>query len=202
MSIIMANVNPVPGARIHVKKQGDREMTFYMVESHKGLVHSTYERNGYDDSDFYARVWNREKQAFDEVMYATTRGWTYLNSATPDITDPEILAEIEAANAKALEDRRARQARRDRLTPRVNNMVRVTKSKTRGKNVAPVGSEGRIFWVGTDRYSTYNSRYFSYEKSLLASMAMNDPREGLTIGIQINDGRKVFISAMDAEPIE
>ncbi len=39
-----------------------------------GLVLSEREANYYDDSDFYATVWNLEKGEPQEVIWGTTRG--------------------------------------------------------------------------------------------------------------------------------
>lgn len=60
-----------------------------------GRVLSTGEVNGYDDSDFYAIVWNDERQTAERIVYATTRAWTYDRSASVDAT-PEVLAIYEA----------------------------------------------------------------------------------------------------------
>jgi len=38
-----------------------------------GCVLSTYELNGYNDSDWYAVCWDREQQKLVEVEYDTTR---------------------------------------------------------------------------------------------------------------------------------
>ena len=80
----------------------------YMETTFVGCVISTRERNGYDDSDFYATVWNEEKQAPESIEYATTRGWTYPNSAIVDAT-PEVLAKyrayrIESGTKQAVQD--------------------------------------------------------------------------------------------------
>lgn len=40
---------------------------------YEGCVLSTYEHNGYEDSDFYAICWDDKKQAVVEVEYDTTR---------------------------------------------------------------------------------------------------------------------------------
>ena len=50
------------------------------------------ERNGYDDSDFYAVVWDEHSGQMITTVYATTRGWTYPNHCEIDFTpesDPE-----------------------------------------------------------------------------------------------------------------
>ena len=80
----------------------------YMRTTHVGKVLSLGERNGYDDSDFYAVVWDDEKNAPEEITYASTRGWTYPNGASVDAT-PEVVAKHEAWAAAVRES--AREAR-------------------------------------------------------------------------------------------
>lgn len=41
--------------------------------TYEGCVFETRERNFYDDSDFYAVVWDEASQDVIEVEYATTR---------------------------------------------------------------------------------------------------------------------------------
>lgn len=67
----------------------------YMQISYEGCVLETRERNLYDDSDFYALVWDETEQRVKSVEYATTRGWTYPNHADVDAT-PEVRAKAEA----------------------------------------------------------------------------------------------------------
>lgn len=45
--------------------------------THVGLCLRDYERNGYDDSDFYMEVWNDEKAEVETICFASTRGWSY-----------------------------------------------------------------------------------------------------------------------------
>lgn len=114
----------------------------YMRTSHVGLVLELREYNGYDDSDFYAIVWDPEKGAPDRVDYASTRGWTYPNGAHVDAT-PEVLAAYAAwreVQRRAAEKRRAEQEER---TIRRGKRVRVVK----GRKVR-VGTEGECFWQG------------------------------------------------------
>ena len=59
--------------------------------TYEGAVLSTGERNFRDDSDFYAKVWDETTGTVKTVEYATTRGWTYANSADVDAT-PEVRA--------------------------------------------------------------------------------------------------------------
>lgn len=44
-----------------------------------GRVLRLSEHNYYDDSDFFALVWDDDAGKPREVGYATTRGWTYKN---------------------------------------------------------------------------------------------------------------------------
>lgn len=65
-------------------------MPLVMETSYVGCVISTHERNGYDDSDFYAVVWDEATQSSKTIEYASTRGWSYPNGAVVDAT-PEVL---------------------------------------------------------------------------------------------------------------
>jgi hypothetical protein len=103
-----------------------------------GCVLSTYERNGYDDSDFFAIVWDEQKQVVRDVEYATTRGWTYNNSAVVDATD-EVKAKAAAhwrgLNRKAVESR----VRAEMAKPHIGGEVVVA----RGRKV-PKGFRGVV----------------------------------------------------------
>jgi hypothetical protein len=116
--------------------------------TYEGCVVSLTERNWHDDSDFMAVVWDEATGKFTEVMYATTRGWTYLNSASVDAT-PEVAArwaaEVEQRNA----DYRARVAEAEAKAVVKGGHAKVVK----GRKV-PVGTEGTVIWIGAGRYGT------------------------------------------------
>jgi len=83
---------PVPAGRGWDDTNAELDM---FVVFARGCVLCTRERNYYDDSDFYAVYWNREKGILDSYEYGTTRCWTYDNGAGVDAT-PEVIAEAEA----------------------------------------------------------------------------------------------------------
>jgi hypothetical protein len=64
--------------------------------SHVGLCLSEREMNGYDDSDFYMLVWNEEKNAPEEILFASTRGWTYPCYASSVDATPDVKIKYEA----------------------------------------------------------------------------------------------------------
>jgi hypothetical protein len=118
----------------------------YMETSHSGMVLYTSELNGRDDSDFLATFWNEEKGQPEELCYASTRGWTYPNSAWRDAT-PEIQAKYDSWRKKR-EEESAKRARRESLMKvQVGKPVRVHK----GRKV-PIGTEGKVFWVGPCKF--------------------------------------------------
>jgi hypothetical protein len=123
--------------------------------SHVGMVISTHERNGYDDSDFYAKVWDANKGSVVEVTYASTRSWTYHNSATVDATD-DVLALVATLRAEQAAAHTALVAAAHAAMPTVGKMVRST--TTRGKNV---GVTSEVRWYGVDQYhsNTWNTAY-------------------------------------------
>ena len=77
-----------------------------LKKTHVGLCLREWERNMYDDSDFYMEVWNPEKGIPEAIMFATTRGWSYpCYGSYVDATD-----EVKEAYSawKAENDRRKR----------------------------------------------------------------------------------------------
>ena len=125
----------------------------YMQTTLVGLVLHTGERNGYHDSDFTATYWDEEQGRPEAVTYASTRGWTYPNSATPDATD-EVRAAY-TAWCDARDRRLAQEASEAREAgalataryPKKGAKVRVVK----GRKV-PVGTVGTVFWLGAGNY--------------------------------------------------
>ncbi len=90
-----------PRHRLGFKPQVSPEHVLHYT--YEGCVLSLGENNGYDDSDFFAVVWDHAKGATDRIIYASTRGWTYDLNASVDATD-----EVKALYA----DRQARDRRR------------------------------------------------------------------------------------------
>jgi CubicO group peptidase (beta-lactamase class C family) len=145
----------------------------YMETTHVGRVLALRERNGYDDSDFYAIVWDDEKGRPVEVEYASTRGWTYPNGAKVDAT-PEIVEKWEAwTREQKAACERARLAAEAAL-PRVGRTVRVVK----GRKVE-VGTVGEVFWAGRDQFKR----------------GPWGRREIERVGIRLLDGSRVFLDA-------
>ena len=109
-----------------------------------GLVVALTEHNFYDDSDFAAVVW--DDGTWREVTYATTRGWTYRNSATVDAP-----AELIAAYAGF----RAAQRAAYTASLAAAEAARVDTGKTvevvKGRKV-PVGTTGEVFWTGENKW--------------------------------------------------
>jgi hypothetical protein len=146
--------------------------------SHAGLVLATGEHNHYDDSDFYAIVWDAEAGAPREVEYATTRGWTYANSATIDAT-PEVRAAYDAYRARLAAERQAAREALEAATPYAGKTVRVVK----GRKI-PVGTVAVVTWYGEGRSYGYGSR------------EAGPMRVGLAI-----DGERVYTDAGNVEVI-
>lgn len=148
--------------------------------THRGLVLETRERNGYDDSDFYALVWNPETRAVETVEYGSTRYWTYLNTATADAS-LETLTGVEEWLAEQYDKQVERMAAVEATEIKVGIEVEVTKAVTRGKNKVAKGMRGTVVWRGEDTYNT--SRWSAFQK--------------YRVGIEIPEAdgdRRVFLS--------
>lgn len=110
--------------------------------SFEGAVLATGEMNYHDDSDFYAVVYDAEADRVRRVEYATTRGWTYLNSAGVDAT-PEVIEKATKAVQRELRSSLAWALQARREVPQVGDRVRVM----RGRKV-PKGFEGKVARLG------------------------------------------------------
>jgi len=163
-----------------------RAHPWYVRDTHHGLVLSTYERNGYDDSDFYAIVWDAEAGRPQHIEYATTRGWTYPCSAVVDAT-PEVQAAYAAWQQATREQLERERAAREAADPTVGKVVQVTGGRgPRGFKGTWVGTVGRIYWRGANQFRTYYRNGY------------NRPEESFNqrVGLELPDGRRVF-TALD-----
>jgi hypothetical protein len=79
----------------------------YTYASHEGLCLFERERNMHDDSDFFMTVWNEARGEPEELMFATTRGWSYPCMASHVDATPEIRAKYEAWKARKDTEARA-----------------------------------------------------------------------------------------------
>ena len=69
---------------------------YWVWKTHIGLCLKDREMNGYDDSDFYMTVWDEATQAPREIMFASTRGWTYPSYGSSVDASPEVRAKYDA----------------------------------------------------------------------------------------------------------
>jgi hypothetical protein len=130
---------------------GNREIAasasqLVLYTSHHGLCISERESNGRDDSDFYMLIWDEEAQAPYEVMFATTRGWSYpCMASSPDAT-PEVMAAYEAWRTRVFAAQTERTDRQYRIDC-VRRVREVHKGATvrvaRGRKV-PKGLTARV----------------------------------------------------------
>lgn len=122
--------------------------------SYEGAVLAVYEANGYDDSDFYAVVWDAQAGCVRDVEYATTRGWTYHNGAAVDATAQVREAAMDWYRVRWI-DATITRAHADAVKPAKGRVVRSL--TTRGKNV---GLVGEVRWIGEDKYRS--TRWITY----------------------------------------
>lgn len=156
-------------------KQGINEKVEY-----QGAVLTTREENYYDDSDFYAVVWDEETQSVKKVYYDTTRCYQY-GFATVDAT-PEVEQKARKwlyrwALAVALNE-----AERKAISPEKGREVVVKLDFT--KSQKHFGKVGKVLWKGEiafDKYGRDNT---------------------VRIKFLPNDGSKsVYLSAFQAETL-
>jgi hypothetical protein len=165
---------PVPGY----------DVVGYHDVTYAGAVLATGEINGYDDSDFTATVWDEDSGTVKTIVYASTRGWTYLNGASVDAT-PEVRLKAAAYYAKVNLASRLNAAAAAASTPAVGKLVKVVK----GRKVAK-GTEGTVIWVGEGKYYGPVPRYRSTAWST---------KGALRIGLKDAEGTVHWTAASNVE---
>ena len=141
----------------------------------RGCVLSVREYNGYHDSDFYATVWDEERQCVREIEDGTTRLYAPSKYSRADAsdevrakarnwyaTDPKIRASI----TKCLELAFA--------AIRINDEVKVVA----GRKIAK-GTTGEVFWIGRDGFRKNEYR----------------------IGLRLIDGSRVYTALSNLEKL-
>jgi hypothetical protein len=119
----------------------------WLYETHNGLCIHEREQNGYNDSDFFMVVWNKEKNAPECIEFASTRGWSYpCYASRPDAT-ADVLAAFETHQHN--QRVKAEQAHRDAMAriPEKGKTIKVVK----GRKVA-IGTTGLCIWCGNGQY--------------------------------------------------
>lgn len=136
----------------------------YLHTTYRGCVLTTRERNGHEDSDFYAVVYDGREDCLKTIEYASTRGWTYPNGARADADVWTMLRARGVLFRNALAQMRERmlsEARRVAESIHVGVKVRVVRGRKpgerrpgrlRSRRVAR-GTEGEVAWLGPCRYS-------------------------------------------------
>ena len=116
-------------------------------DSHVGLCVREYEVNMTDDSDFYMTVWDPIKKEPHDIMFATTRGWSYPCQASCVDASPEIMKEYQDWEEADYDRRKKEWDEIQRRKPSKGKWLRVVT----GRKV-PIGTEGHCFWVGKGYY--------------------------------------------------
>lgn len=141
---------PLPGTNgMNDARQGD---TLY--ETHHGLCLYDYERNGYDDSDWYMVVWDPVASQPREIFFATTRGWSYPCYSSKADATPEVRAAYQAYGN--YQKRRAEIIRRRAERKRMFEIAR--KSGLQRQQVERLRGSVGSAWSGIEKLITANLR--------------------------------------------
>jgi hypothetical protein len=124
-------------------------------ETYVGRVLETYEENGYNDSDFYAIVWDDETNSLIHKQFATTRFYSNGYGATIDAT-PEIIEKATAERKNRFLKSAIEADEETAKTVAKGKMVEINRGR---KNR---GIIGEVFWVGNpDKFSYYAKEHRS-----------------------------------------
>ena len=156
-------------------------------EKTRGCVVKEWERNGYDDSDFYAIVYNPDTNNFDTVEWGTTRCASigYGDNCVVDAT-PEVLAKYKIYTDDLLATAKIESDKIESATPRVGKTVRSLTS--RGKAYQ---KSGVVFWVGANRFRTYYANGYNRADSI----------QNQVVGFKTDSDEKVFVPMEKCEVI-
>ncbi len=147
---------------IYIKTDNGTEIMY------KGCVLDLRERNYYDDSDFYAIVWDEEKQIIKDIEYATTRFPSDGSYAEIDATK-EVIQKAEKYMENRYFDEWKKWNKQQAETVEKEKTVKVVK----GRKV-PIGTIGKVFFIKT--------MYFGYKGYQTA----------IKIGLLDKDGNKHY----------
>lgn len=118
MPIIHMTFDPsgVPAGAQNLKQYegGGGPKDLWTYETHHGLCIGEREDNRYDDSDFYMIVLNPDTDKFEEIMFASTRGWTYPCMGSHRDASPELMERYRAEQQAKLDRIREAGERRSR----------------------------------------------------------------------------------------
>jgi hypothetical protein len=124
-------------------------------ETYVGRVLETYEENGYNDSDFYAVVWDDETNSLIHKQFATTRFYSNGYGAKIDAT-PEIIEKATAERKTRFLKSAIEKDEETAKTVAKGKMVEINRGR---KNR---GIIGEVFWVGNpDKFSYYAKEHRS-----------------------------------------
>lgn len=106
--------NRVPANAVNLEEREEDGRPMWTWHEHVGLCLQERECNGCHDSDFFMLVWDPTKREAREILFATTRWWSYPAMASfVDATD-EVRAEYEAWRRKQEREHKARSLREQR----------------------------------------------------------------------------------------
>ena len=124
-------------------------------ETYVGKVLETYEENGYNDSDFYAVVWDDEQNCLLHKQFATTRFYSNGYGAKIDAT-PEVIAKATAERKSRFLESAIQADEETAKTIAKGKMVEINRGR---KNRGVIGE---VFWVGhPERFSYYSKEHRS-----------------------------------------
>jgi len=146
------------------KRDGGLAEIIETKETYTERVLEVYEDNGYNDSDFYAVVWDDEQNCLLHKQYATTRFYSEGYGAKVDAT-PEIIEKAKAEKTKYFLKFAIESDIENAKSIKIGKRVEVTRGR---KNRGVIGE---VFWVGRPEKFSYHSKEYH------------------TIGIKLNDER-------------
>lgn len=162
-----------------------------VAKTYYGNVLATTENNGYNDSDFFAIVWDEEDQCVKSIADGTTRF-----AAPPKYHNADASPEVRAKADKWLRTVHlpplAKQSLIKQRTSLANLQFGEQVMIVKGRKY-PIGTKGEVFGVYANQFYRDYSR-----KGWAIQIKRFDPKSK-NVGIRLQDGSRIFTSLANVE---
>ena len=168
-----------------------KDTTTSSAKTYYGSVLAITENNGYNDSDFFAIVWDEEDQSVKSISDGTTRFAAPAKYHKADAS-PEVRAKADNWLRTVHLPPLAKQSLIKQRTSLANLQFGEQVAIVKGRKY-PVGTKGEVFGVYDNQFYRDYSR-----KGWAIQIKRFDPKSK-NVGIRLSDGSRIFTSLANVE---
>jgi hypothetical protein len=168
-----------------------QDTTTTNAKTYYGSVLATTENNGYNDSDFFAIVWDEEDQCVKSISDGTTRFAAPPKYHRADAS-PEIRAKADNWLRTVHLPPLAKQSLIKQRTSLANLQFGEQVAIVKGRKY-PIGTKGEVFGVYANQF------YRDYSRKTWAIQIKRFDPKSKNVGIRLADGSRIFTSLANVE---